>query len=120
MALFSTPLFNFVRSGQGQGVAVPPSVKSEALLRWHKKGSTDEGIVVLLQVLPHSINAGYGGDSVRILRCVNGKNVTRLSDLLEQVCCACKTGEQFLRFTFEEDNNNIPTEIPEHPGIVLE
>merc|ERR1712007_372289 len=107
--------------GAAPSLILPPSVISEALYRWRGKGTaSDEGLVVLLRVLKHSVNAGYNLDAVRILRRVNGKNVTRLADLLTHVCGARTSGERFLYFSFAEDDQEVPSETPEDPDVVLE
>merc|ERR1711920_855102 len=126
---FSTPLFNQAAQGSGGLAAligggpalnIPQSVLSEAMYRWRKAEMGDDGLVVLLRVLKHSVNAGYDLDAVRILRRVNGKNVSGLAGLLENLCAVRTAGERFLYFSFAEDDVEVPRETPEDPDVVLE
>lgn len=126
---FSTPLFNQASQGSGglaalmgggPALSIPQSVLSEAMFRWRTAGVGDSGLVVLLRVLKHSVNAGYDLDAVRILRRVNGKNVTGLASLIQNLCTVRAAGERFLYFSFAEDDVEVPSETPEDPDVVLE
>merc|ERR1712039_755059 len=99
---------------------IPQSVLSEAMFRWRNTDMGDAGLVVLLRVLKHSVNAGYDLDAVRILRRVNGKNVTGLAGLISNLCTVRRAGERFLYFSFAEDDVEVPSETPEDPDVVLE
>eukprot|EP00928_Gymnodinium_smaydae_P011696 TRINITY_DN14290_c0_g2_i1.p1 TRINITY_DN14290_c0_g2~~TRINITY_DN14290_c0_g2_i1.p1 ORF type:complete len:638 (-),score=107.21 TRINITY_DN14290_c0_g2_i1:344-2257(-) len=127
--LFSTPLANEVVNDGGQlaqllgktsTVRISQSVYNEAFYRWRQSGSDDSGVVILLRMLKHNVNTGYGVDSIKIVRSVNGKPISSLASLVRGVCAAKRGGDRFVYFSFSQSDASLPTERPEDPDVVLE
>merc|ERR1712014_357839 len=70
------------------------------------KTDADHEVVVLLDILKHDINLGYGSVHTGVLRRFNGQPVRNLTHLAAMVGAATRNGEQFLRFDTRLNNRS--------------
>lgn len=76
----------------------------------HAKGRE---IVLLLRILAHEVNYGYGSSSCVTLRSINGVEV---ENLVQAALLIAKTTEQFLKFEFKETKRKIILETAQARG----
>jgi len=83
------------------------------------KEDADQEVVVLLTILEHDVNIGYGSGDLGVLSTFNEKKVRNLAELARLYGEAMRLGEdEFLRFSMDEPDE-IKTTVEGIPDIVL-
>merc|ERR1712113_1008012 len=87
------------------------------------KEDEEHELVVLLTILTHDVNIGYGLEHVGILDTFDEHKVRSLKELARlygERMATPKEGDDFLRFRIMRDEHTSKKEQPERPDIVLE
>merc|ERR1711974_14597 len=85
----------------------------------YKKDAEHE-LVVLLTILKHDVNLGYGLEHVGVLLTWDERPVKSLADFAKAVGKAKREGEEFLRFVVKKEEVDARGEAGQRPDIVLE